>query len=246
MKMKIIIFIALLLILTAFFIKFSPQKSKEEFKPLTIEVGDVFDGMNYGDTMYVLNYAIGDVTSDTQNDMILLVGSKETNNHPFAQKVDVVVYDTASKQFQKAGLKSFEGTSPKIMLADVTGDAQNDVVAILTCKDGTQQMRIVETGKGTLDEIFHKKENRGIVIVGEVVDGLKAHLRCGKFQKEMNLDVSDMKNSWIQENKVNESGKILDLYPQVVTRGFESVDLVQLNHQKAVQTIQSLVTFSRK
>ena len=98
--------------------QFLLNKEKEEFKPLELNVGDIFTGIEYSNTMYVINYMIGDVTGDNEKDMIIAIGEKETVDSLFATKVDIVLYDASSKTFKKSGIKNFNGQNPKIILND--------------------------------------------------------------------------------------------------------------------------------
>ncbi len=247
MKTKTIIFVAILIILTAIFVNFSSKdKMKEEFKPLELNVGDVFDKIEYKETMYVLNYAIEDVTGDAKKDMVLLIGNKEEVEAPYAKKVDVVVYDTEKQLFQKGNLKYYEGQNSRISFADYTGDGRNDILLTLDNEDGTKNIRVLESTGEAIKEIFNRRDNRGVVFVGEMIDGVKAHLRCGKYSKEMYLELMDMKEQFIQAGKINESGKIICEEKSVNTTPFVSIENILLNHQTGMKTIQRIVAFPEK
>ena len=138
MKMKTVWFITILLIVATICINMSlGDKEKSEFKPLELNVGDEFNKIEYQNQMYVINYKIGDVTGDGENDMIILIGEKDETNEMKSNKVDVVVYDTANKTFTKASLKNFSGQNSKILLNDLTGDEKMEVIIILENDDKT-------------------------------------------------------------------------------------------------------------
>ena len=247
MKMKTIIFVTILIILTAIFVNYSSkEKGKEEFKPLELNVGDIFDKVEFSDTMYVLNYGIEDVTGDSKKDMILVVGNKENVDVPFAKKVDAVVFDTEKQTFQKANLKYYEGQNPRISFADYTGDGINEILLQLDYEDGTKNIRIVEVTGESMKEIFNRRDNRGVVFVGEMIDGIKAHLRCGKFSEEMYVDLSDMKTLLLENGKINDSGKMIAAEKTVTTTAFFSVENITLNNQSGLQTTQRIVAFPEK
>lgn len=243
MKMKTIWFIVILLIVATIFINLSLNKEKEEFKPLELNVGDIFTGIEYSNTMYVINYMIGDVTGDNEKDMIIAIGEKETVDSLFATKVDIVLYDAASKTFEKSGIKNFNGQNPKIILSDLTNDGIKDIIITLDNEDSSKNMRIITVKGGTMKEIFNQRDNRGLIFAGEIIDGVKAHLRCGKISKEMYIDLSDKKNDYIASKKIDESGKVICENRKVFTTGFITIDVVELNTQNGIQTTQRICAF---
>lgn len=243
MKMKTIWFIVILLIVATFFINLSLDKEEAEFKPLEMNVGDVFTGMDYSNTMFVINYIIGDVTGDNEKDMIIAVGEKEAADSMLARKVDIVIYDNMNRNFEKTGMKNFSGQNPKIILSDLTADGINDIIITLDNEDNTKNMRVITMKGGSLKEIFNQKDNRGLVLAGEIIDGVKAHLRCGKISKEMYIDLSDKKTDYIATKKVDESGKVICENKEVVTSGFKTIEIVEINEENAIQTTQMINAF---
>lgn len=82
--------------------------------------------------------------------------------------------------------------------------------------------------------------------MGEIIDGVKAHLRCGKYSKEMYLELNDMKEQLISGGKVNDSGKIICKDKSVTTTPFISVENIELNNQSGIQTVQRIIAFPEK
>ncbi len=244
MRLKTIFFISLLIVLAIFFIKYTVKEKTVEFKPLELEVGDVFAKIEYPNTMYVLNYAIGDVTGDQETDMVIVLGSKETVDSTSAQNVDVVVYDKQKQLFAKAGIKNYEGAFPKVQLSDLTGDGIDDMVVSLENSDKTMNIRMITMMNNGLKEIWTRRDNRGLVFVGEVDDGLKAHLRCGKMSLETDIDLNDCKEDFVSRGKANSSGKILTSDKSVNSTGICSMELVNLYEQKGIMNSQKMVVFS--
>ena len=243
MKMKTIWFVVILIVATTLIINFTFNKENEEFKPFELNVGDVFTGIEYKNTMYVINYALGDVTGDGENDMVLLLGEKEDVTSQFTRNADIVIYDTVNATFISAGIKKFEGESSKIILSDLTSDGVNDVVVSLENSDKDKNIRILTVKNDSVKEIFGVKENKGINFVGEVIDGMKAHVRCNKLNKELYIDISDRKSELVQEKKVDESGKVVCSNKNVTTSGFKTLELVELNGQNGIQTTQIIYAF---
>lgn len=246
MKMKTIWFVVILIIVTTIFINLKFDNNEEEFKPLEMNVGDVFEFGDYKNTMYVINYVIGDVTGDNEKEMIILVGEKEDLNSEHAMNVDVVVYDTKNKSFLKAGIKKFEGKGAKIFLAELTNDGVNEIIVCLENENKERSIRILENKNNSIKEIFGAKENNGIKFVGEMVDGVKAHVKCNKLNKELYIDLANEKEELLRNKNIDESGKIIGENKKINTTGFTSMDIVDLNNQKGIQTTQLITAFDEK
>lgn len=243
MKMKTIWFVVILIVVTTMIINVTFNNEKEEFKPLELNVGEVFKGIEYKNEMYVINYLINDVTGDNEKDMIILIGEKETFDNTYSKNADVVVYDTVCKVFLNADLKKFQGDMSKIILSDLTGDGINEIIVNLENKNKEKDVRIVTQNNETLKEIFGLKENKGINFTGEMIDGVKAHVRCNKLNKELYIDLTDKKTELIANKKVDESGKIISENKKIATSGFKTIEIVELNGQNGIQTTQMITTF---
>ena len=65
--------LVLALCIIAFIFSFVSRNTNdaENFKPLELNVGDLFSYVDYGANMYVLNYAMDDVNGDGNKDMII-------------------------------------------------------------------------------------------------------------------------------------------------------------------------------
>lgn len=245
MKMKTIWFVVILIVVATIFINLNFNSETEEFKPVEINVGDEFKGIDYKNTMYVINYVIGEVTGDNENDMIILVGEKEEVNNTMAKNVDLIVFDTVNKNFLNAGLKKLDGRSPNLILNDLTGDNVNDIIVTLEDDNKEKNIRIITNKDNKLKEIFGDKENKGIYFYGEVIDGVKAHVKCTKLKKELYLDLADKKEELIKNKKIDESGKIIYENKKIITSGFKTLEIVELNGQKGIQTTQIIYAFDR-
>lgn len=243
MKMKTIWFVVILVIFTTMIINITFNNKQEEFNPLELNVGDVFTQLSYKNEMYVINYIIDDITGDNEKDMIILVGEKESLDNTYSKNVDLVVYDTVNKKFLNADLNKFEGDMPKIIITDLTGEGINEILLSLENQNKEKNIRIVTNENETLKEIFGIKENKGINFAGEMIDGIKAHVRCNKLNKELYIDLTDKKSELITNKKIDESGKIISENKKVSTSGFKTIELVEINGQKGIQTTQIITAF---
>ena len=243
MKMKTIWFVVILILVSTIFINLNFNNNEEEFKPLELNVGDVFNNVEYKNTMYVINYGIGDVTGDNESDMIILVGEKEDVSSNFSKNVDLVIYDTKNKTFSNANIKKLEGSLAKIILSDLTNDNINDIIISLEKENKEKDVRILTSNDNSLKEIFGVKDNKGINFVGEVIDGVKAHVKCTKLNKELYLDLADKKEDLKNKKYIDESGKVICENKKIKTSSFLSIEQIKINDENAIQTTQIITAF---
>ena len=245
MKGKLIwLIIALAVIATIFSMADKKSIDGGDFKPLELNVGEEFTYIDYGEKMYVLNYLIQDVTGDNTKDMIILIGQKENMEEPKAINIDVVIYEPNESKFYNMKLKKFEGEMPKIEIVDLTGDGILDIVLKVEDENGNTLMRIVSLQNNDFKEIFKSKDNKGIVFTGNFIDGFKAYLKCSKFNKEVNMDLSDRKENYITSGFFDDAGRLLKSGAKITTTSFNNVEFVQLDGYYGLQTIQKIIGFN--
>ena len=110
--------LVLALCIIAFIFSFVSRNTNdaENFKPLELNVGDVFSYVDYGANMYVLNYAMDDVNGDGNKDMIIAIGEKAYPEDTVAQNMQIVLYNPVTETFYATKLKKFSGEMPRIMI----------------------------------------------------------------------------------------------------------------------------------
>lgn len=234
--------IALIIIAVIFSVVGNNGESAEDFKPLELEVGDVFTYIDYSDTMYVLNYAMVDVTGDEVKDMIIMVGEKESVDAVSAMNIDVVIYDPSEEKFYNLNLKKYNGESPRIETYDMTGNGILDIILTVNTYNGAE-VRIVSMQNMEFKEIFKAKDNKGITFTGNFLDGFKAYVKSAKYGKEVNLNVEDRKVNYVSKGYYDESGRLLKENVKISTSGFSSVEIVQLDGYFGLQTTQRILGF---
>ena len=244
MKSKLVwLILALVVIAVIFSVADNESAPSEEFKPLEINVGDEFSYIDYGNTMYVLNYMMEDATGDEKKDMIMVVGEKKSLDDTNASNMDIVIYEPQEQKFYNLKLKKFNGEMPRIEVAELTGDSVQDVVLKAENENGTMNIRIASFVNGEFKEIFKEKDNKGIVFAGEFIDGFKAYLKCSKFNKEVNLDLQDRKENYVTNGFFDESGRLLKTDTKIITSNFCNVEFIQLDGYLGIQTMQRIIGF---
>ena len=245
-KRKIFLIIISIAIIAVAFSLLNKEEETVEI-PINIEVRQQFEGINYTKTKYVLNYKIADFNGDAVNDVAIFVGEKESVESKNVKNADIVFYDGALQKYINADLKKFDGESPRLEIADLTGDSLSDIVLILNNTSGDKTIRIVTLINEELKEIFKDKNNKYINFTGNFLDGFKINVN----NKRLNINKElDLKNNitLLKENKIfDDSGKYLDGdNSKIRTTGFIEVDFVQLTDFMGIKTKQRIVTKDNK
>lgn len=191
--------------------------------------------------MYVINYMVEEITGDEQKDMVILIAEKSGENSAIYKNVDLILFDTANEIFYNANLKKLEGESPKILISDLTDDGRNDIIISLENKNKEKDVRIITMKKDNLEEIFGQKENKKVRFQGEIIDGVKAYIKCSKLKQELYLNLNSQKEELITNKIIDESGKVISENNKVNTTAFKTVDVIGINDKNGIQTTQLIV-----
>ena len=240
MKNKLIWVAVIVLILFALALKLFVKDETIVEKPLDVNIGEEFTIFETETKKYVLNYTIGDVTGDTINDMVLLIGEKENIQNTFSQNVDIVLYDSGNNEYTKLELKKLSGNNARIELADFTGDDVCDMMTILE-NDGESKIRIVTFKESNLKEIFREKDNKGIYFTVNLIDGFKANVTNRKLNLNNIIDLQNEKETYINKRIFDASGKLIEKEEKPKTTGFINVELVKLSDYTGLKTTQRII-----
>ena len=242
MNKKFLVLVLILLVLIMFFNNISNNQEVAEFNPLELEIGDVFDYLNTEESRIVLNYEIGDVTGDAENDMVIVIG-KKSGDDLLCQNMNVILYDIKNSKFRDANLKKYSGSLPKIHLKDIDGDAINDAIVISDMENRGQQLRIVSFSGDAPKEIFNEKNGKGLEITGSLLDGFKASMKIKKLKKEVYIDLSENKGNYITSGFYMENGKLKTDKTNVMSAGISDIDFVQLDNQTGIRFVERVKGF---
>ena len=247
MNKKKIVLIMISIAIIAFAFSFIHDKEEVVESPINIEVGQEFTSIEYAQTKYVLNYKISDLNGDGVNDVVIFVGEKESPSAEEVRNADVVFYEGALQKYSNADLKKFDGTMPRIELADLTGDSLSDIVVSLTDDGGAKNVRVITLENETLKEIFKAKDNRYIAFTGSFMDGFKVNLNNKKLNVNKELDLSNNTTSLIESGTFDNSGKYLPSEnSKIKTTGFVELEFVQLTGSMGLKTKQRIITSDGK
>jgi len=245
-KRKIILTLVAIAIIA---LAFSILNKEEEIveSPINIEIGQEFKGLKYSETKYVLNYKISDINGDKTNDVIIFVGEKEDVSSEKVKNADIVYYDGALQKYINTELKNFNGATPRLELADVTGDSLNDIIAILNTEDGDKTIRIITLTNETLKEIFKAKDNKYITFSGKFVDGFKVNITNRKLNINKELNLTNNSAGLIENGIFDKAGKYIgEAGVKIKTTGFVQLEFVQLTGAMGISTKQRIITSDNK
>ncbi|MBO5179610.1 MAG: hypothetical protein J6B87_04615 [Clostridia bacterium] len=240
MKNKLVWIAVIVLILFALALKLFVKDETIVEKPLDVDIGEEFTVFETENKKYVLNYTIGDVTGDSINDMVLLIGEKDNIQNTFAQNIDMVLYDSGNNEYTKIELKKVSGNNAKIELADFTGDNVSDMMAIFE-NEGECKIRIITVNENNLKEIFRDKDNKGLYFTVNLLDGFKANVTNRKLNINNMIDLQNEKDGYINGKIFEVSGKLIEKEIKPKTTGFINVELVKLSDYAGLKTTQRII-----
>lgn len=247
MNKKKIFLVLVSVAVIAFAFSLLNNEEKVAESPINIEVGQKFTGIEYSKTKYVVNYKIADLNGDLVNDVVIFVGEKESVDSINVTNSDIVFYDGAIQKYINVNLKKFDGNTPRLELADFTGDGIKDVVAVLNDINDDKNLRIITLIEGELKEIFKAKDNKYIKFNGDFVDGFKVCINNRKLNISKELDLKDNSSNLIENGIFDKSGKFLNLKSaEINTTGFIEFECVQLSGSMGLKTKQRIVTKDNK
>lgn len=202
-----------ILILTGFLIIYGISVISANNNNSQYKIGEKFTvaELELNDNVYLIDYQRADVTGNGFADDIFLVGTKIGLNDIFADNLTVVVYDGKINEYIKATYDNFSGYDGKLFIGDFTADQVDDVfVSAATGGSGGFYAHLIATFATSKSEIiFAENENQGIIITGKYIDNFQAKLDVTNLDKEINLDISANKTSYIEAGIYDDNGRIL-------------------------------------
>ncbi len=242
MKRRFVFILLLLLGSILLFNSLDYEENITAFDPLKLEIGEVFEYLNYEKEMYVLNYEISDINSDGENDIVIVIGER-TDVVDSYKNIDVVLYNKTSETFTSTKLKNYEGRQPKIQLNDVDGDGLKDVIVITTLENKDNSMRIIAFNEKGAKEIFKSKEDKGLEITGQILDGFKARITIKNTKKEFEIDLSENKGNYIASGFYLENGKLNTDKTKVSSAGVYNIEFVNIDDKVGIKYTERIKGF---
>ena len=140
----------------------------------------------------LLATAYGDVDGDGQEEKVLLLGNKFSNDTHYYTKLYLLVKDAKTDNIKGAIRPSIAGGyDASIRLADVTGNGVDDILIAAPTggSGGIVDYRIIDFTDNKPREIFTAEDNQGVQIGGNYLPDYKVRITFGDKGKEVIMSV---------------------------------------------------------
>ena len=140
----------------------------------------------------LLATAYGDVDGDGQEEKVLLMGNKFSNDSHYYTKLYLLVKDALTDNIKGAIRPSIAGGyDVSLRLADVTGNGVDDILIAAPTggSGGIVDYRIIDFTDNQPREIFTAEDNQGVQIGGNYLPDYKVRITFGDKGKEVIMSV---------------------------------------------------------
>ena len=163
----------------------------------------------------LLSTAYGDVDGDGQEDKVLLMGNKFSNDSHYYTKLYILVRDAKTDTIKGAIRPSIAGGYEcGLRLADVTGNGVDDILisAPTGGSGGIVDYRIIDFTDDQPREIFTAEDNQGVHIGGNYLPDYKVRITLGDKGKEVTMTVPTDLGFYGYLNVYDDEGNLLKDY----------------------------------
>ena len=163
----------------------------------------------------LLSTAYGDVDGDGQEDKVLLMGNKFSNDSHYYTKLYILVRDAKTDTIKGAIRPSIAGGYEcGLRLADVTGNGVDDILisAPTGGSGGIVDYRIIDFTDDQPREIFTAEDNQGVHIGGNYLPDYKVRITLGDKGKEVTMTVPNDLGFYGYLNVYDDEGNLLKDY----------------------------------
>lgn len=140
----------------------------------------------------LLATAYGDVDGDGQEEKVLLMGTKFSNDSHYYTKLYLLVKDVKTDKIKGAIRPSIAGGYDcSLRLADVTGNGVDDILIAAPTggSGGIVDYRIIDFIDNQPREIFTAEDNQGVQIGGNYLPDYKVRITFGNNGKEVIMSI---------------------------------------------------------
>ncbi len=163
----------------------------------------------------LLATAYGDVDGDGQEEKVLLMGNKFSNDSHYYTKLYLLVRDMKTDNIKGAIRPSIAGGYDcSLRLADVTGNGVDDILIAAPTggSGGIVAYRIIDFTDNQPREIFTAEDNQGVQIGGNYLPDYKVRITFGDKGKEVIMSVPTDLGFYGYLNVYDEDGDLLKDY----------------------------------
>lgn len=161
--------------------------------PKTISAEESYNFLLPGE--FVVSQAAADVTGDTVEDKIYLIGTGEQKSG-FANNVNIIVEDGKTKEISRSFLHKVSGYRASLVTSDFNGDKVKDVMFLLQEADMKMLAYVVSFSKAEPDVIYQPSPSDTIEVrSGEVVIGPNDNKKVVRVKKDSTIQLRLPENS---------------------------------------------------
>lgn len=150
---------------------------------------------------FMLALRVGNISDDTYLDKIFLTGSR-TPNSPFVQNITLVVQDGQTLLSRQIPLKTNEGYSPSLFVADFTDDGLEDILVTINSggSGGTTYNYIYTYVNDEPNLIFdYEQFNEEYIYTVTYLDNFRVRVVSLKNNSDYIIDISEKGSEYLNE-----------------------------------------------
>ena len=170
---------------------------------------DFKEKINISDEYELIKGLKTNLRSEEKESLVALVAKKDKKETIFKDELMLIIKsENERKEFD---LDDFSGYEPEIEIKDFTGDHNKEIFlrAATGGSSGIYNHLILAYDGKSFNKLFDKDNNRGIVVNGYFGRDFTAHLFFEELDKEVDLDISENKGSYIEKNIYNTDGNMV-------------------------------------
>ncbi|MGL5205954.1 MAG: hypothetical protein ACRC8T_00375 [Acidaminococcaceae bacterium] len=214
---------ALILLVIACSFIVMPETFAEQASALTAGKKELAAQVKTGSSIFddavqrgeLLATAYGDVDGDGQEEKVLLLGNRFSNDSHYYTKLYILVRDAKTDTIKGAVRPSVAGGYDcSLHLADVTGNGVDDILIAAPTggSGGIVEYRIIDFTDNQPREIFTAEDNQGVHIGGDYLPNYKVRITLGNNGKEVTMTVPTDLGFYAYLNVYDEAGNLLKDY----------------------------------
>lgn len=162
---------------------------------------------------YVSDYKYVDVTGDNVKDNVILTGTKTNKDDTYFENLNIIMQNGKTKKFIKSSLGKYSGGyKPTIFVGDFNGDKVSDIFLKMPNggSGGMISYELISLKDNKIINLFdQKKFNYGLEYDVQFKNGFKVDVNVKETNKIYSLDISSMKDAYIEFNLYNKEGKLM-------------------------------------
>lgn len=163
---------------------------------------------------HIFTQTVADVNGDGMKEFISLTGISDFSlSGLYVENICIEVYDSkTNKVVQISVSKNNSGYTPTLFVADLNNDKAEELLVSIPSggSGGMKSYSLISLKNNKITNLFdQEKFSYGLEYDVQFKDGFKVEVNVKESNKIYSLDISDMKESYINVNVYNSDGKLM-------------------------------------